>query len=170
MPGVFIPGIFNYIRYMNIFVLDKDPKKAARMQGDKHVVKMILESAQLLSSVHWMTGGEAHYRLTHKNHPCSKWARESMDNYNWLCYHAKELCAEYTRRYNKVHKSQPIIENLCNQLPDIPHKGLTDFPLAMPDDVKTSGDPVKSYRDYYMKYKKDIVKWNHSKKPNWYEI
>lgn len=156
---------------MNIFVLDKDPKKAARMQADKHCVKMVLESAQLLSSAHWMTGGEAHYRLTHKNHPCSKWVRESMNNYLWLCQHALELCNEYTRRYGRTHKSEPIIIDMCMNPPNfLEEKGLTEFPLAMPDDVKTPGDPVKSYRDYYMKYKKDIVKWNHSKKPNWYEL
>lgn len=155
---------------MQIFVLDKDPKKAARMHGDKHLVKAVLESAQLLSSAHWMTGGKAHYRLTHKNHPCSKWVRESLSNYLWLCNHALELCAEYTRRYDKTHKSESIIMDLYINPPHLlEDKGLTEFPLAMPEDVKTPGDPIKSYRDYYMKYKKDIVKWNHSQKPDWYE-
>jgi hypothetical protein len=170
MLGVFIPGIFNYIRYMNIFVLDENPWKAAWYQCDKHVVKMILETAQLLCSAHWMTGGEAHYRLTHKNHPCSKWARESLNNYKWLAVHGRALCHEYTKRYNKVHKTQEVIYWCENNLPNIPSNGLTEFPLAMPDDVKTPGDPVKSYRDYYRKYKKDIVKWNHSEKPEWYEV
>jgi hypothetical protein len=154
---------------MNIFVLDKDPKKAARMQGDKHVVKMILETNQLLSSAHWMSGGTAHYKLTHKNHPCSKWVRESLSNYKWLCTHGMALCEEYTKRYGRIHKTQKVNEDLCKNLPDIPEKGLTEFPLAMPDDVKTPGDPVKSYRDYYMKHKKNIVKWNHSEKPEWYK-
>jgi len=153
---------------MNIFVLDKDPKKAAQYQGDKHVVKMILESAQLLSSVHWMTDSSAHYRLTHKNHPCSNWARESIENYKWLCDHAVELCNEYTRRYHRTHKSEPIIKDLCSNLPNIPSKGLTPFALAMPEDCKYPGAPVKSYRTYYKKHKKDIVKWNHSEKPEWY--
>jgi hypothetical protein len=155
---------------MNIFVLDKDPCKAAQMQCDKHVVKMILEENQILSSVHWMLGGEAPYRLTHKNHPCSKWARESKENYEWLITHTEELCKEYTRRYKKIHKSQYVLEKIKNTPINIPSIGLTEFPLAMPDDVKTPGNPVKSYRDYYMKYKKDIAKWNHSKKPNWYNI
>jgi hypothetical protein len=155
---------------MNIFVLDKDPVKAAQMQGDKHVVKMILETAQLLSSVHWMNEGEAPYKLTHKNHPCAKWARESLSNYMWLCKHGIALCDEYTRRYKKVHKSRDAIIWCYTHPPKIENKGLTEFPLAMPDDVKTPGDPVKSYRDYYKKYKKDIVKWNHSEKPEWYEI
>jgi hypothetical protein len=131
---------------------------------------MVVESAQLLSSVHWMAGNTAPYRLTHKNHPCSKWARESKENYDWLIIHTEELCKEYTRRYKKIHKSQYALDEIKSTPIDIPSIGLTEFPLAMPDDVKTPGDPVKSYRDYYMKYKKDIAKWNHSKKPKWYNI
>jgi len=154
---------------MNIFVLDLNPVGAAQMQCDKHVVKMILESAQLLCGVHWMTGREAPYKLTHKNHPCSKWARESLSNYDWLAQHACELCNEYTRRYGRVHKSQETIVWCYDNLPDIHNNGLTEFYLAMPDDCKIKGDPVQSYRKYYKKYKNHIAKWNHSEKPEWYE-
>ena len=70
---------------MNIFILDLDPQSCAEAHCDKHVVKMILETAQLLSSALWITGVEAPYRLTHKNHPCAIWTRESLDNYMWLC-------------------------------------------------------------------------------------
>lgn len=70
---------------MNIFILDTNPKIAAQYHVDKHVVKMILETAQLLCSAHWLNGSEAPYKLTHKNHPCAIWTRECVENYNWLC-------------------------------------------------------------------------------------
>ena len=72
---------------MNIFILDEDPKKCAEYHNDKHVVKMILESAQLLCGVHHMveSGLDVPYGLSHKNHPCSIWARECIENYVWLC-------------------------------------------------------------------------------------
>ena len=155
---------------LNIFVLDNDIKKCAEYHADCHITKMVVETAQLLSSAHWMSGGEAPYKLTHKNHPCAKWVRESIFNYIWLVDHGMALCREYTKRYNRKHATQEKIEWCASHLPIIENKGLTEFPLAMPDDVKTPRDPVKSYRDYYKKYKKDIVKWNHSKKPEWYVL
>ena len=97
---------------MNIFILDTNPRKCAEYHNDKHVVKMILETAQLLCGVHWITQStyEIPYKLSHKNHPCSIWARECIENYNWLCELGIELCEEYTYRYGKRHKSQDIIE------------------------------------------------------------
>jgi phage-related protein len=78
---------------MNIFILDKDPKKIAMYHNDKHVVKMIVETAQLLCTAHHVSGtnGDIPYRKTHQNHPCSIWARESIENYNWLLTLLKEL-------------------------------------------------------------------------------
>lgn len=97
---------------MNIFVLDKDPVKAARFHNDRHVIKMILESAQLLSTAHVVLDGEkvAAYdvpfllRPTHVNHPCAIWARATGANYDWLYRLLVGLLAEYTRRYGKVHR------------------------------------------------------------------
>ena len=43
---------------MNIFVLDKDPHIAAQMHCDRHVPKMIVESAQMLSTAHRLLDGE----------------------------------------------------------------------------------------------------------------
>ena len=88
---------------MNIFYLDHDLKKCAEYHVDRHCTKMIIEYAQLLSSAHWMSGGEAPYKLVHKNHPCSIWTRESIDNYRWLCELGIELSKEYTYRYGKFH-------------------------------------------------------------------
>ena len=108
---------------MNIFFLDYDTKKCAKYHCDKHVVKMILETAQLLCGAHWVTGSEAPYKLSHKNHPCSIWVRESLSNYLYLCDLGLELCKEYTYRYGRTHKSQQIIEWCLDKKLNIKDKG-----------------------------------------------
>jgi hypothetical protein len=153
---------------MNIFVLDKDPKTCAVYHNDKHVVKMILETAQLLCGVHWVEGGEAPYKLSHKNHPSAIWARECVENYIWLCDLGLELCSEYTYRYGKRHKSQDIIEWCLLNVPNIPEKGdITPFALAMPDECKV-GDAVASYRVYYMVEKRGFAVWKNRETPEWF--
>ena len=153
---------------MNIFLLDKDPETAAQMQCDKHVVKMTLESAQLLCSP--FNQGDAPYRRTHYSHPCSKWCRESGENYRWLLKHSNGLANEYTHRYGKVHKSQSVIQ-WCDEnyqflnLPEI-HK--TSFALAMPEQYKCI-DPVRSYRNYYNGEKSGFAKWTNREIPKWFE-
>ena len=152
---------------MNIFVLDKDPKKCAEYHNDKHVVKMILETAQLLCGVHHMAESKLDipYRLSHKNHPCSIWARECIENYVWLCDLGMELCKEYTYRYGKRHKSQDIIEWCITNHPPLKETGdLTPFRLAMPEECKIGG-PVESYREYYIKEKKHFSKWKNRDVP-----
>ena len=119
---------------MNIFILDRNPKIAASYHCDKHVVKMILESAQMLSTAHWIklleskqksaadfkrvkdmkeylyseTNKKLHppYKLTHHRHPCTIWTHQTKENYMWHVCLFKELCTEYTRRYKKIHKSE----------------------------------------------------------------
>jgi len=90
---------------MNIFYLNSDPERAAQLQYNKHVVKMILESAQLLCSAHIMLDSEIDvpYKLTHKNHPSAVWTRQSRSNYAWLYFHMMALGKEYKKRYNKEH-------------------------------------------------------------------
>lgn len=152
---------------MNIFVLDKDPMLAAKYHCDKHIVKMILESAQLLCSAHWVSGSQAKYRLTHKNHPCSIWVRESIENYDWMCYFSMCLCMEYTSRYGKTHKSQETIEWCCINKPNLNSTGVvSDHPLCMPEKYK-SDDVVTSYRSYYLGEKMEFAKWSKSEKPPW---
>lgn len=153
---------------MNIFVLDLDPITAAEQYCDKHVVKQILETAQLLCSVYWLQDIEAPYKLTHKNHPCAVWVRASKSNFDWLITHAKALCEEYTARYGKTHKTKEIIE-WCEQHSQqlkFPLENLTEFPLAMPDEYKVVGDPVESYKNYYREGKKHLHQWKRNK-PNW---
>jgi len=155
---------------MNIFVLDWDDKKCAMYHNDKHVVKMILETAQLLCGVHHMTESPSEnvpYKLSHKNHPCSIWARESMDNYLWLCELGMELCAEYTFRYGKRHKSQQVIEWCIDNRPNIPEEGFTVPAKAMPDQYKVE-DVVQSYRNYYLGEKKSFCNWKNRSVPSWF--
>lgn len=154
---------------MNIFFLHILPSICAIYHNDKHVVKMILETAQLLSSVHYIVPSTyiPQYKLTHKNHPCSKWARESMGNYLWLCDLGMELCKEYTHRYGKVHKCQAIIQELKENLPDIEKKEFTMPAQAMPDTYKED-DSVYAYRHYYFFDKSHIASWTKRDKPDWW--
>lgn len=147
---------------MNIFVLDNDPIKAAQMHCDKHAVKMVLEVAQMLSTAHRVldeVDSDVLYKSTHKNHPCSVWARESSGNYEWLYEHFVALCDEYTHRYGKVHMTDTKLRETLKSLPENITPGtMTPFALAMPDDVKTN-DAVESYRSYYSVHKSDIATW-----------
>ena len=155
---------------MNIFVLDTDPKKCAQYHVDKHVVKMILETAQLLCGCHHVTESqyEIPYKLSHKNHPCSIWVRQCIENYIWLCDLGLELCAEYTYRYGKRHKSQDVIEWCLINTPNIPTNGdITPFALAMPDECKV-GTAIDSYRAYYMLEKRELAAWKNRQVPEWY--
>jgi len=151
---------------MNIFLLDKNPRKCANSHCDRHVVKMILESAQMLCTTHWATGAVAPYKPTHINHPCTIWVRESLENYVFLCELALELCREYTWRYGRVHKTQEIIEWCFANKPKLPSNGLTSFAQAMPDKFK-SGNAVNSYRNYYSKAKKHLLKYTKRTMPSW---
>jgi hypothetical protein len=153
---------------MNIFVLDNDPELCAKYHCDKHCVKMILEQNQILCSVHWMTGSEAPYKLTHKNHPCSIWARLCIENYVWLLDLTKRLCEEYTRRYGKVHKCEQILNWCTDNLPNIPSNGdITPFALAMPEQYKCE-DAVMSYRQYYIHEKRSFATWRNMDVPDWF--
>ena len=151
---------------MNVFVLDYDPVVAASYLVDKHVVKMVLETAQLLSTAVNLAGVEAPYKTTHANHPCSLWTRESRQNFNWLVRHGTAIAEEYTRRYGRVHKSESIVRMLsvCSEL--FPDTSLTPFALAMPDEYKTN-DAVESYHAYYMRAKRHIASWK-TNRPPWF--
>jgi hypothetical protein len=153
---------------MNIFFLDFDTKKCAEYHCDKHVVKMILETAQLLCGSHWVLGSEAPYKLSHKNHPCSIWVRESLSNYLYLCDLGLELCKEYTYRYGKRHKSQDIIEWCLTNKPNIHDVDFTCPPLAMGDEFKIGNNVIESYRNYYIKAKKDFAVWKNRPIPDWF--
>lgn len=152
---------------MNIFLLDNDLEQCARAHVDRHVVKMITEYAQLLSSAVRLSGIDAGYKLTHANHPSAIWTRESLDNWIWLRELATELNYEWRYRYDHAHdhKAFEMIKSL--PMPNIPRSGMTQFRLAMPDDVKVD-DPVQSYRNYYNVHKQHIAKWTNRDMPDWF--
>ena len=154
---------------MNIFFLDWDIDKCAKDHCDKHVVKMILEAAQLLCSVHYMTDqptDQVPYKLSHKNHTCSIWTRTSLSNYLYLCELGLALCKEYTNRYGKRHKSQEVIEWCLVNKPKINDIGFTEPPKAMPEEYKVV-DVVESYRNYYRGAKMGFAVWKNGNKPLW---
>ena len=168
---------------MNIFYLHKDPKTCAEMHCDKHVCKMIIEYAQLMSTAHrvidgvsyegrtannrriarWLHPLENHekvlYKASHINHPSNIWVRESQNHYNWLYEMWTHLCDEYTHRYDKIHmtdsKLRGILENPTKQ---IEVKTIDDPYLTMPNYVKQP-KVVEAYKNYYINYKKDFAKW-----------
>jgi hypothetical protein len=152
---------------MNIFYLSHDPKEAAIWQVDSHVVKMCLESCQLLCTTFHEYGIEAPYKATHRNHPSAIWVRESKANFNWLMAHTYELFIEYCRRYHKIHKSINVFRWCSeNQLKlEFPQLDQTPIKLAMPDEYKVA-DPVQSYRNYYKYGKVHLHKWKMNK-PYW---
>jgi|TARA_B100000287_G_scaffold236942_1_gene222993 hypothetical protein len=160
---------------MNIFYLDKDPIKAAEMACDKHTVKMILESAQMLSTAHRVLDNitdDRLYKKTHVNHPSSKWVRESAYHYNWLYKHMIALNEEYKKRYGKkdhltITKLGKILRNPPKNIPL--NKIFKDPTPAMPEHCKIKDDVVGSYRKYYILEKSNIATWKEpSRKPDWF--
>lgn len=144
---------------MNIFFLSRNPKEAARLHCDKHVVKMIVETAQLLYSAHWVLDSqglrENAYKLAHKNHPCSIWVRKSITNYMWLASLGWWLCKEYQYRYGqeKTHKTEAHIVWLIQNPPTtIPFVDLTTPALAMPDEYKRE-NAIEAYKLFYIESK-----------------
>mgnify|MGYP003629817687 FL=1 len=164
---------------MNIFITDPCPIKSAQEQCDKHVVKMILESAQMLSTAWRVFDSEAAenagmYKQAYLNHPCTVWAREAQENYIWLYSHFDALCTEYTERYKKSHASSRLLAALF-WTPFSPEKQIDfkkqpeRFALAMPDEYKTE-NVYDSYRNYLVNEKSYFAKWdkNPSRKPTWW--
>ena len=155
--------------YLNIFVLSKDPKQAAKWHVDKHIVKMPLETAQILCTVRSQYGDcKVPYKATHQNHPCCKWAAESVQNYVWLCILGIELCKEYTYRYHKTHKCEAIIKDCLNKTPKrIVNRGRTPFVQAIPAHCKMD-DPILGYRNYYVTEKSHLAGWKNRNTPDWW--
>ena len=177
---------------MNIFYVDVCPVVAAQSLVDRHVVKMILESAQLLSTAHRVLDGnkietiknnrkytsfkmEDMYldtillQATHVNHPSAIWCRESGYNYDWLYNHFVSLMVEYTKRYGKYHSyyRSDLMECLSVWPEKIPLVPMTQIPCAMDDQYKISDDPVTNYRNYYITGKKHIHSWRNTDPPPW---
>ena len=146
---------------MNIFYLDKDPVKAAQLQYNKHVVKMILESAQMLCTAHHILGSKLDipYKIAYKNHPSTIWTRKCAANYSWLYEHMRALGDEYTKRYNKIHMSITKCKYLWRFPNDIPRTEFTQPPQCMPDKYKDECS-VKAYWNYYIGEKHSVANKN----------
>lgn len=175
---------------MNIFYLHNDPKTCAQQHVDKHVVKMILEYAQLLSTAHRILDGtlstrlsksgrkQKHYSLddsrdsvlysaTHANHPSAKWARHGEQNYRWLFTLWCELLDEYTYRYGKQHASSRLMSALARPPKNIDMEEKFSPPWrAMPDEFKVD-DTMQSYRNYYLGAKSNMFSWKKRNQPDW---
>lgn len=180
---------------MNIFYLHNDPKTCAQHHVDKHVVKMIVEYAQLLSTAHRILDGTESiglsktgrkqkryvlsddresvlYHATHVNHPSAKWTRHSLANYNWLYNLWYELLGEYTHRYGKQHSCERLNDHL--RFPPTSISTIEQFSApwrAMPEEFKFSRNEedytVKSYRAYYIGAKSHMFKWKNRQQPEW---
>ncbi len=176
---------------MNRFILDADPVVSAQYHNDKHVVKMILEEAQMLSTAHRVLDGqpvsvisatgrkgtqymldsnmdEVFYKATHINHPCNTWVRETSENYRWGFSLLVSLFAEYTHRYGRIHATENIAWALQHQPRNITAGSLTSFPQAMPDECKHVSDPVAAYQKYYILHKYSIGHWTKRETPSFF--
>ena len=152
--------------HLNIFYVDTDPLRAAQALCDKHVVKMTLETAQLLcNAVPDEFPGK--YRSTHTNHPCNLWASASIDHYVWLMRHLSALGYEYTHRYGKTHKSA-LLGHVLPDFPNLPYAGWVAPPQCMPDQYRISRDTVAAYRRYYVGEKAKFARWTKRQPPQWF--
>jgi hypothetical protein len=151
---------------VNIFILDSNIKRCAQYHCDKHVVKMILESAQILSTVLRLNDVDYGYKVTHVNHPCTLWAGKSLSNWKWLRELASALNNEYRFRFKKEinHKSFDLIQSMPALI--IPDFGLTSFAQVMPEEYRHK-DPVIAYRNYYAGEKGRILIWTKRTTPFW---
>ena len=156
---------------MNIFRLHDDPELCAEYTVNSHVVKMITEQSQIMSTAHHVAGSKLDlstiYRKTHQNHPSGTWARESVDNYLWLHRLTVCLAKEYTHRYGRIHavESSGLMSKL-RRLPNIPDLGPTKQTMAMPERYQCL-NPVVAYRNYYVNSKSHLFAWRNRGMPPW---
>jgi hypothetical protein len=147
---------------MNIFYLSHCPQKAAQVQYNKHVVKMILETAQLLCTAHHELGSsiDIPYKATHKNHPSAIWVRSSAEAYMWAYEHMLALGAEYTKRYGKQHLTIAKCRDVLYTLPNgISNADFVQPPQCMPDEYKSECS-VDAYWNYYENEKHTVKNSN----------
>ena len=166
---------------MNIFILDRCPRRAAEMLCDKHLPKMVVESAQMLASAARANGAVDEdmpfnqqgnrYKGGYANHPCTVWAGECHYHYEWLYQHGIALCFEYTMRFGKRHACQdPMMQlsMLADMVPKVGNRDRMTFALAMPDEYKQR-DAVAAYRQYYRQEKAGFATWQKGRPmPDWY--
>lgn len=146
---------------MNIFYLHTEPSMAARYHCDKHVVKMILETAQMLSSAHHVWGSphaECVYKAAYLPHPSTKWVASGKAQYQWAYLLFLDLLHEYECRYDKTHASDRLREFLGDN-PVGEDIEFTPPPQCMPDEYKHDCT-VTAYRNYYIGEKAYFARWD----------
>ena len=156
---------------MNIFATYSDPHDSAFALDDKRAIKMILESAQLMSTAINLSGGKAPYKTTHPNHPVSIWARQNNTNYWWLFEHYQALCQVYYDRFNKRHKTLDYILEFRDGVFKFPKSDLT--PFANCTEFKNIKDVHEAYRlQLNKKWANDKrnPKWTNAKPPEWAKL
>ena len=165
---------------------DTDLTIAAQNLCDKHVVKMVLEGCQVLSTAIRFHIGDLDneiipcyskdnpvedgiYKTAHLNHGSSVWARENISNFTWLFDHTYAIAVEYQHRYKKIHSSFSVLENILQYIDCIPLGTMTPLYQAVPEEYKQE-DVVKAYREYYVGDKSEFAVWNMdpSRQPDWY--
>jgi hypothetical protein len=179
---------------MNIFYLHNDPGECAKLHNDKHVVKMILEYGQLMSTAHRVLDGDSYYdktangrkikrwrvgneelqsvlyKASHIQHPSGIWVRSSGFNYLWLKDLWLELLKEYTHRYGKVHSAERMKKYLIRPPINISwNSPFTEPTPAMPDEYKVKDNSLQSYINYYNGAKRHLASWKKREVPSWYE-
>jgi len=150
---------------VNIFHLHKDTEICARYHCDKHVVKMILETGQMLSTAYQRHCGidDSLYKPAYAKHPMTIWVGESLGNYLWSLDLLGHLLNQYRYRYNnKVHSTGRILNNLLKLTDKVKdkfkYKSFLIPPLCMPDEYKED-NYIQSYRNYYVGEKKRFAKY-----------
>jgi len=161
---------------MNIFTIDSCPRQSARWLVDSHM-KMLLEFCQMACTNYHLQGIDAPYKITHPNHPSTKWLRSSYDNLLWGIEHAYTIADEYTARYGKRHKSEDILDWCEDNMWRLgfDSQDLQPFAIAIKEDsiCRTLPefnivDPVTKYRLFYKYDKKHLHTWKRNK-PYWLE-
>lgn len=156
---------------LNIFILDDDIQKNVEYYFDKHVHKLIVEHTQMLSTTLRYTGIDIGYKISHLNHPCTRWVRESLSNWRYLIKLTEALHEEWRYRYDhsstKYHKSYEMMLTLPE--PDISDIGLTKFTCAMDSRYIISDNPIENYRNYYIHTKQHLANWKKRPVPYWWK-
>lgn len=155
---------------MNIFILDRNPIKAVEYLGDVHVSKMVLETAQILCTGYAYSISRPPYKITHFNHPCCVWARETKGNYVWLLRYGLAIYSEFKFRFRKSHASSKVIDWCAEHLFSVSlasnSHNKTEFVQAMPEQYRSS-NPIEAYRHYYATEKKDLLNYTRRNAPKW---
>jgi hypothetical protein len=161
---------------MNIFGIDTDTTSCATYHTDRHIVKMPLETAQMVSFVYYhkdLWDGEVpnllmNFSAGHDKHPCSLWLRENLVNFLWTCEFGIKLIEEYRFRYDsqKHERCKMIFEWSLDNLPNLPVAEFTPFAKAMPEEYKVDCS-IESYRNYYKLGKSELHQWTKRNKPEW---